>query len=287
MQVFLAGTNVQCVIPLADRSGAPLNAQSVRYRIVDQANAELQPLTPLDDFVAGAADVQITVPASLNALGATPTEHTIPTREGRIVELYLTLSDGNETSQTFIYAIEPVDVLVTGLNSFQSYAQAQITAIDIPNTPAWDCATDEDRYAAMIEARWHLCKLSYYLLNCNLNFGQDSLNFVPEGVYQSKYVATDSLFMFDGNLELLNADQFNALPERFKGALRKAQVAEADAILSQDVVASKREQGITSDAVGTTRQTFRSTKPLDMPCSKRAMSYLSYFLTNSKRLART
>jgi hypothetical protein len=287
MQVFLAGTNVLCVIPLLDRSGTPLNVASVDYRIVDQANTELAPRATLDSYTPGAASAQVTVPASLNALGATPTEHTVPTREGRIVELFLTLADGNNVGLTYVYAIEPVDTLVPGLNSFQTYAQAQLTAIDIPNTPAWDAASDEERYAAMIEARWHLCKLSYYLLNSNLNFGQDSLNFIPEGTYISKYAATDSLFMFDGNLELLNAQQFASLPERFKGALRKAQVAEADAILADDPIALKREMGLTSDAVGTTRQTYRSTKPLEMPCCKRAMSYVSYFVTNSKRLART
>lgn len=287
MQVFLAGTNVLCVIPLLDRTGTPLNVASVEYRIVDQANTELVARAALADFVAGSADVQVTVPASLNTLGATPTEHTVPTREGRIVELFLTLDNGNAVGLTYVYGIEPVDTLVPGVNSFQTYAQAQLTAIDIPGTPAWDAATDEERFAAMIEARWHLCKLSYYLLNSNLNFGQDSLNFVPEGTYTSKYAATDSLFMFDGNLELLNAQQFDSLPERFKGALRKAQVAEADAILGNDPIALKREMGLISDAVGTTKQTYRSTKPLEMPCCKRAMSYVSYFVSNSKRLART
>jgi hypothetical protein len=287
MQVFLAGTSVQCVIPLLDRGGAPLNVASIDYRVVDGLDTELAPRATLAGFVAGAANATVNVPASLNQLGPTPTEHTIPTREGRVVELFLTLADGNSTGLTFVYGLEPIDTLVTGVNSFQSYAQAQVTALDIPNTPAWDAAADEDRYAAMIEARWHLCKLSYYLLNSNLNFGQDSLNFVPEGTYVSKYAATDSLFMFDGNLELLNAQQFNSLPERFKGALRKAQVAEANDILGHDPVGLKREMGIVSDTVGETRQMFRSTKPLEMPAGKRAMSYLSYFLTNSKRLART
>jgi hypothetical protein len=286
MDFFLTGTDVECVIPLVVR-GQALDVTAIDYRVLDQTDEELAPRAALASFVAHAAEAVVDVPASLNTLGATSDEHTIPTRGARVVELFLTLTNGNQVAITYAYGLEPIAVLVPGVNSFQTYAQAQLAAADIPGTPGWDAASDEERYAAMIEARWHLVKLSYYLLNSNINFGQDSLNFVPEGVYQSKYVATNGLFMFDGNLELLNAEQFNALPERFKGALRKAQVAEADFILTGDPLTSKRAAGITMDEVGQTRQAFRSTKPLEMPCCKRAMSYVSYFVSTSKKLART
>jgi len=286
MDFFLAGTDVECVIPLTVR-GAPLDVTAIDYRVLDQTDKELSERAALTDFAPHASSAMVVVPASLNVLGAPSTEHTIPTRGARIVELFLTLANGNQIAITFTYGIEPVAILVPGVNSFQTYAEALLQAAEIPGTPGWDEADDEDRYAAMIEARWHLCKLSYYLLNSNINFGQDSLNFVPEGIYKSKYIATNGLFMFDGNLELLNATQFAALPERFKGALRKAQVAEADFILTSDPLSAKRAAGITMDEVGHTRQAFRSTKPLELPCCKRALSYVSYFVSMTKKIART
>jgi hypothetical protein len=285
MDFFLAGTAVECVIPIRLIGADPV--AQVDYRVLNQDDVELAPRQPVTNY-AGGKTVTIDVPASLNVMGAASTQDTIPTREARVIELYVMFAGaGNQVVQTYAYGLEPVAVLVPGVNSFQTYAQAQLMAAEIPGTPGWDAATDEERYAAMIEARWHLVKLSYYLLNSNINFGQDSLNFVPEGVYQSKYVATNGLFMFDGNLELLNAEQFAALPERFKGALRKAQVAEADYILSGDAELDKRLAGLTSDAIGQTRQSYRSTKPLDLPCCKRALSYVSYFVAMNKRLART
>jgi hypothetical protein len=290
MDFFLAGTTVECVIPLVAK-GVSLDVDAIDYRILDENNAELQASTRLEGFTMGTKEAQIVVPASLNQIAghsqADMDVHTIPTRAARLLELHLTLESGNQVVLTYAYGLEPVSVLIPGVNSFQTYAQAQLMAAEIPGTPGWDAAADEERYAAMIEARWHLVKLSYYLLNSNINFGQDSLNFVPEGVYQSKYVATNGLFMFDGNLELLSAEQFNALPERFKGALRKAQVAEADFILTGDPMSDKRLAGITSDTVGQTHQSYRSTKPLDLPCCKRALSYVSYFVQMNKRLART
>lgn len=291
MDFFLAGTTVECVIPLVAK-GVALDVDAIDYRILDESNTELQASTRLDSFNMGTPEAVIVVPASLNQLAAHSQAdmdvHTIPTRGARVIEMHLTLTDGgNQVVMTYAFGLEPVAVLIPGVNSFQTYAQAQLAAAEIPGTPGWDAATDEERYAAMIEARWHMVKLSYYLLNSNINFGQDSLNFVPEGVYESKYVATNGLFMFDGNLELLSASQYNALPERFKGALRKAQVAEADFILTGDPMADKRLAGLTSDTVGQTHQSYRSTKPLDLPCCKRALSYVSYFVQMNKRLSRT
>ena len=99
-------------------------------------------------------------------------------------------------------------------------------------------------------------------------------------------MATNSLFIFNGNLALLAATQYAQLPERFKLALRKAQVTEADNILGDDVLGAKREAGIILDSVGQTKQMFRNTKPLDMPVSKRALRFLSYFLVFNRTIGR-
>lgn len=286
MDLFLAGTNVVIQAPLTDRRGLALAPTAVAYRVVDETNTELLARTPATGFVLGATEVQIAIPAALNQLGAAPEYSTQSSRGLRQIELFLTLADGNEVAVSFAYGIEPLDVLSPGVNSFQSYAAACLIALDIPDTPGWDAASEDDRAAALIEARWNLCKLNYTLLNSNLNFGQNSLNWVPEGLYRSKYVATAGLFMFDGNLELLNADQFASLPTRFKAALCKAQIAEADAILFNDPVMKKRLQGLLSDAVGETRQTFRQMGPARLPASARALSYVSYFTSFSPRIGR-
>jgi hypothetical protein len=279
MDIFLAGTAVNAVAPLVDRNGSALTVTALGYRIVDQNNTEIVPRTNLAGFVSGSATATITVLAINNniAVGAI--------REIRNIELFCTVG-GNLVMLNKAYVLEPVDPLQIGVNSFQNYAQSQMTAMDIPNTPSWDAATDNDRIAALIDARSHIIQLNFYLLNSNINFGQDNLNYIPQGVYVSNYVTTNGLFIFNGNLGLLDATQYAQLPARLKTALNMAQVAEADHILGGDVLGQKRRDGIMLESIGEVKQMYRAAKPLDLPVSRRALGYLSYFVTFTKKLAR-
>ncbi|WKZ86338.1 hypothetical protein N5B55_05130 [Ralstonia pickettii] len=279
MDAFLAGTPVEVVIPLQDRSGNQLDVTTVDYRVVDHAGVELVPRTPLDSFVAGTDEAVITVPAELNVLPVGQA------RAVRNVELFCTVG-GNTVMVGMLFAIEAAETLMVGVNTYQTLAQAQLTSMDVPNIPAWESADERDKAQALVEARAHINQLSFTLLMSNINFGQDSLNYVPEGTFFSKYAATNGMFMFDGNLELLNPTQFAALPERFKAALRKAQVVEADAILARDPIAEGRRAGLVLESIGESKQMFRSAKPLELPVCKRALGYLSYFVTFGKRIGR-
>ncbi|MFM0095672.1 hypothetical protein PQQ87_08665 [Paraburkholderia nemoris] len=292
MQSYLAGTAVTVSIPLVDDSGDPIQPVSVSYRVVDQTDTQVVPSTPVPGYTQGATYVSITVPASNNVIQTFSTSDDNvgdidqSTYGARTIQLTCVDSLGNTTMLAASYVLRPVDILVTGLNSFQSYAQAQLTRMYIANAPGWDGADEDARTAAMIEARDHLVQLNYYLLNTNVNFGQDSLNYIPEGQYVSQYAATNSLFMFNGMLGLLTPEQFSQLPQRFIIALQKAQVAEADYILAPDPIESARQQGLVVDSIGQTKQMFRGAKPLRLPACRKAMSYLSYFLTNTKMIGR-
>ncbi|MFW6855382.1 hypothetical protein ACODYM_29245 [Burkholderia gladioli] len=291
MQIYLAGTDVTVAIPLVDDLGNVIAPASISYRVVDQDDTEVVPATVI---AAPAADAQleITVPASANAVAAvSPASDDVSlldtsTYGSRTLQLTVLLAGGNTVSLAGSYALRPAEILVVGLNSFVTYAKAQLTRLSIATAPGWDAANEDARTAALIEARDHLVQLNYYLLNTNVNFGQDSLNYIPEGQYVSRYAATNSLFMFNGMLGLLTPQEYSQLPTRFKLALEKAQVAEADHLLQPNQIELRRQYGLVSDAIGETRQTFRASKPLQMPCCRRAMSYLSYFLTNTKMIGR-
>jgi hypothetical protein len=292
MNVYLAGTPVTLTIPLQDRSGNALIVDSLSYRVVDYANTELVPLTALAGFIAGSSAAVVTVSGLLNALAAIPAPITssqidaFTTREVRTVELLLSVG-GSTILMTSSYGLESADPLVVGLNSFQSLPQAELNSLDIPNLVAWGTASDNDKIAAMIDARAHILQLNFSLLNSNINWGQDNMNFIPEGAYQSPYAGIGTrLFMFNGNLSLLTPTQFVKLPVRFKLALAKAQVAEADSIMSGDTVEAKRREGLMLDTIGETKQMYRAGKPLDLPVSKRALKYLSQFVTFSKHIGR-
>lgn len=279
MDVFVAGTDVTLTVPLVDKSGNAMTVDAISYRITDQDGTELVALQPLASFVAGQASASILVSAADNTLAAGVS------RAMRNIELTCTIA-GNNVMVHAAYVIEVADPLVVGVNSFMTYAQAEFVALDIPNLSGWEAASEQQRIAALIDARSHIVQLSFSPLNSNVNWGQDSLNFIPEGTYDTNYIGNSSMFLFNGNLDLLRPDQFAALPTRFVTALRKAQLAEADAILGGDSVEKKRQDGLIQDNIGESRQMYRQGKPLQLPVCRRALGYLSYFVTFSRKIGR-
>ena len=281
LEVYLSGTEVVLTIDLADSAGNPLSVNAVDYRVVNQDGLDVVARQALSGFIAGDTSVTITVPANLNAVA------TGNTREIRTVNLYCD-QDAGTVLLTKSYAVEVTDPLTVGVNSFQSFPQAQLTALDIPNIDAFSNASDQMKIQALIEAREHLVQLNFNLLNSNANFGQDQLAYVPEGEFQSSYVARNSLFIFNGDLDVLNPTQYAELPDRFKRALRQAQVVEANAILGGEQMDAMRTAGIIEDAVGESRQKFRDRGvALRLPVCRRALGYLGAYVSFSKRIGRS
>lgn len=287
MDIYLAGTPVTVVVPITDRNGNPLTATSVEYRVVKSDGTEVVAKAALGTFTSGASEASITVAAEFNTVPAIDVDavtfaqiDSIAVREARLVEVFATVG-GNVILITKSYALEPVDSLVPGLNSFQTYAQAELGALDIPNMVGWNAAHEKDRIAALVEARWRINQLRFALLNSNMNFGQDNLGYVPEGTFPTPYTG-----MFNGNLSVLAPRQFKNLPPRFLAALRKAQVAQANALLGSDDISERRADGLVLESIGEVRQMYRQGKPLDLPVCKEALRYLSPFVTFSKKIGR-
>lgn len=278
LDVYLTNTAVTVTVDLIDADGNSLNVTSVDYRVVDQDDRVLVARTPLTTYNAGDVQATVTISSALNALA------TGNVRETRTVEFIVT-TDVATVGLVKTYGIENLDPLKTPDNSFQSFAMAELTAMSIPNISAYNAASEQQKIAALMDAREHIVQLNFNLLNSNVNFGQDQLAYVPEGQFVSSYVARNSLFIFNGNLGLLNATQFAALPDKFKRALRQAQIAEADAILGGDAEQG-RSQGLLEDEIGESRQKYRDTVPLRLPVCRRALGYLSYYVTFAKRIGR-
>lgn len=280
LDVYLNNTDVTLAIALVDSAGNDLTVNEVEYRVVDQDGDELVERTMLEEFLAGDVQVSVLVEAAQNLITDDRT------REIRTVELYC-VTDAGTILLTKSYAIEVADPLVVGINSFQSFPQAELTSLDIPNVAAWHAASDQEKIQALMDAREHIVQLNFNLLNSNVNFGQDQLAYVPEGQFQSSYVARNSLFIFNGNLAILNTTQFNALPEKFKAQLRKAQIAEANYILGGSPEDELRQSGVVEEKVGESARKYRDRGvALRLPVCRRALNYLSYYVTFAKRIGR-
>jgi hypothetical protein len=274
MDIYLAGTQVTLVVPLEDRSGNPISVTSVSYRVISQDGTEVVALAAVDGFVDGDVEVTVVIPALVNVIAEIPESinsdqiDTFSVREVRTAELYLN-AGGNTVMLTKSYALEPTEALIVGINSFQTLPQAELTSLDVPNTPGWDAASDRERIAALVDARVRICQLSFSLSG---SLAQNNIGYgVSDGA---------------GDLAALTPTQYVNLSVRLRVALAKAQLAEADAILGGDPAEIKRQEGITLDVVGESRQAYRQGKPLDLPISKRALRYLSKFISFSKTIGR-
>lgn len=278
MDMYLSGTAVRSVIALADSFGNNLTVDSLEYDVVDQTGLALVERAPLEGFVPGSESVAIVVPASANQV------QTGLSRETRRITLYCVVA-GNVTAIRHLYAIEVSDILVVGENSFQTYDQAELNALEIPNLTGWDSALYKDKIAAMIEARSRLCMLNYSLMKSNF-WAQDSLNYVPEGTYITPFAG---LFSFSGDITFLPASAFAQLPPRFLKALQLAQIAEANSITdvtSTTSIAQKRAEGLVEDTVGESKQVFARGKVLSMGVSRAAVRYLAPFVNFSLKTSR-
>lgn len=279
LDLYLAGTEVTLTIDLVDAAGNELSVNSIQYSVLDMSGTAIVPQAALASFTSGDSQAVVVISTTLNQLtGSTP-------REVRTVELRCATDTGTVgISKT--YAIETTDPLKIPDTSFQTFPMAQLTALDIPNIGAFNSASEREQIAALMDAREHIVQLNFSMLNSNVNFGQDSLNYVPEGSYQSAYVSRNSLFLFNGSLNLLNEEQFNQLPEKFKRALRQAQVVEANAILGGEPDDAKRNAGIVEEKIGESTIKFGQGAKLSLPVCKRALGYLSYYVSFAKRIGR-
>lgn len=286
MQTFLDATNVTITIPLEDKSGNPIDATSVDYRVVDSSGVEKVARSALSGFVAHSANAVVTVPALANTMAAMADPNAYGSvanpRESRVIELFVVDASGNTIVLSEAYIIQPTEVLIAGVNSFQSLAQANLTGMEIANTPGWDAASEEEKITALIDAKNRISQLNFSLLNSNSNLDQSNINYIPE----SRYIATSNVFIFNGNLNLLTQRQFEVLPAKFKKVLQLAQVAEADALLGGDTVSDIRRSGLLATTVGESKQMFRAGKPVEMPVCRRALAFLGYYITFSRKTGR-
>lgn len=275
MDLYLAGMAVTSVVDLTDGFGNQLVVDSLEYQVVDETGATIVDRVAAPDFIAGSATITIVVPADANQLtGAN-------VRSLRRLTLFCMIA-GNTVTVEHPYAIQSGEVLVTGVNSFQTYDEALLASLDVPNITGWDAGLYKDRLAALVEARTRLCQLNYSLLSANA-WAQDSLNWVPEGTRVTPY---PNIFGYTGDITWLSVESFKSLPPYFLTALRKAQIAEANFILGGDDADSNRRAGLVRDKVGESDQTYRSGKVVNLQVSRAALRYLSRFVSSNLKLTR-
>lgn len=294
MNVYISGNVVESVIALNDDAGNPIaDVVGVTYRVIDSENNELvkptvyvpdgddypeeteepaEPETPetpenpeevlADEPVQEEpveqetiSEVIVQTSEEVNALE----EET--SRDIRIICLKAKTKTGAVFSLEYAYGLTIADPLQVGVNSFMTYRQAQKMAMDMPKLNNWEATSQSQRISALLEAKQRICRLAF-------DFGQIQPDMTK-------------------NLEDLSVEDFEALPIKFKTALKKAQLAEANDVLEVDSIAERRRQGLILETIGEVKQMFSSIIPAQMAVSSKAMSYLSRYLVSGKKIGRS
>jgi hypothetical protein len=270
MNKYLAGETVTVTFPIDESQGAmPATAS---YRLLDENEAVLIEQSIATDPANGA--VTIVIDGTKNQLPidvirfAYENHDVQAVRAARIVQITLAMPSGTyRASQT--YLIEAASLLVPGTNSFQTMTKANLVALEIPQLNGWAAATDEQKIAAMVQARLNLGQLRY-----RYRFDDNWMNYVmPEFAL---YAITS-----------LSQDEYVQLPAAFRHNLERAQVIEADYLLNADPVMARRNQGIVSETVGDSTTSFNPIRPLTGLVCPRAMQEMSRYVLRRTRLSRT
>jgi hypothetical protein len=256
VDIFRSGNEITVEIPLVDADEFQLVSTAVEYRVLDEIGNIVVPLS-LTSFAAGDNIVSITVPAISNELALDKI------RGLRVVDLKVTLESGQIVYIQHDYALEIESNLIVMTNSYQTLSEAKLLTLEMTDMKAWLLTKDRQRTAAMVEAFDRIGRLTFNI----------SGSYIPSdgGISLNEFLISD----------------FNALPDLFISAVKKAQISEADIILGGDPIHKKREDGLMSDSVGESSVMFRPGKPLLMSVSRRTLDYLAGWVSFSARMGRS
>lgn len=169
----------------------------------------------------------------------------------RTIELTMVTDAGTFTTGTR-YVVESTQVLIVGGTSFQTYNESVLSGMDIFGLDNWSQASDRDRKKALIEAYYSIVAMTFTI----------------------------------GDISLYDEANILALESELLIALRKAQVAEANSVLGGNSIEDKRRIGLMSETIGESSNMFRPGKPLILPVSNAAMTYLSKYVSWSVKVNR-
>lgn len=253
-------------------SGVAFLPVSAQYRVLGVGEAVLQDWTAISGpFVSGS--LEFTVPSVLNtmAVGAL--------KEPRLVEMQVT-SAAFAGAQTFTadYVIGlDAPQLTLMVNSFQTYADALVVGDDLSvELLNWADATKSARVSAMMSAFRALSRMNYEISNVDDPSFRDRAGY---GLNTGGAI---------GQLYAYSEMDFLALDSDFIACIRRAQVAEADALLTSgaDSHAAMRESGIMMNSVGDASIMFRAGKGVESSINRKSLNHMKNYLSSRIRMTR-
>lgn len=257
MEVYESGSVVEATVSFDVDS-----IQSAVYRVLDERRVELVAQTPIV-IPGGASEIAITVPALKNTLAVGASRMLVS------VELTITTNTGAIRKFRTSYLVQGDTALVVPLESFLSFDEAIMIAGDLTGIAGWTAANDAQKRAALMQAATNIDQLEF-----DLTSASEFTDFPGFSDYDVETLST------------LTSVEFEALPDAFLTAIKRAQVYEADDLLGGSPIQKAREEGLLSHTVGESSQMFRSASPHRGYVCGKAMKVLRRFVQTSRILRR-
>lgn len=169
------------------------------------------------------------------------------------------------------YQVLSAHELVIQVNSFAGYNRLVDLAYSIHGLDAFAAADRVTRVRALATAWRFLVGLN--ITDTDISDRQNRINDVPW--------AGGSIDLTD-----LSASELLLLEPRMLEALRRAQVVEADELITGGGVDASRQAGLLSSSIGETSQMYRSGKPIQRNVSARALRELNGYISYARRIGR-
>lgn len=260
-------------IAVAEDDGTPIEATTAAWSLFDERGLRLA-ASDIAGFEPNSSEVTFALSASDLAL--LPAE----TSAGR--EIVVTLgTPAGPTEIRDYFVLVAANPLKLMSNSFVTYPEALATRGGFgPTLSGWDAAEPADRTSALADAHQRLNRMTFTL---PLIDGMERAS-----SYAAYGLGTDEGFDTTRRVRLatMSLADFDALPEAFRKALKRAQLAEADVILGGDVVGRMRRDGIVSKTVGESSSTFSDRPYLNLPISRQAYDEVQRYVVFRVGVAR-
>lgn len=263
MKTFSAGNIARVPIDLVTRDGEAIVPVSASFKVYDDTGVELG--SEAIAVTGNECEIVVVVPGADNVIDAAALNG------ARTVVLTVVSADGQfDLSET--YLLERPGFLAVPEMSAMTVQQSVMLSATMRQvvTEVWAHTDDHDRRAALMEAWSRISKFSFRPWRST-----DDAAAAPDRLLNSQF-RTNELSLAD----------WQALPEHFKTALKRAQFIEACVILEGDPTWDRRVDGLISKTVGESSEMFSGKKPLISSISPKALRELKGYMRRSVRIAR-
>lgn len=261
------GSPSSILFDITAEDGSAQDIATLAVEFKDGNNVTLLTFAP--SHTAGDIEVLIPIAGNVNQL-ADPTKS-----ESRLVKLRIFLQDGTIKEKRQIYLVI-ADAPISFMDrSYQTLQDAELVAHSLTKKEGWLNATDEEKTNALIAAFDAIGRFSFSIKPAEHYISDTS---IPSVVLGESYSVRD--------LNEKTAAFVATYPVDFLNAIKKAQVIEANSIITSGIAIDRRQEGVIEETVGESTMKWKESTSVNRGLSKDTLVALSKYIQLGYKIGR-